>query len=265
MNRIDTKMQSSYKSWLESQGYTLGSISSRISNGRRVEEYYGDLDFHYTKDRLADLLRTLSYSTQDERHSRPNPTRIPIVGNIRNNLASYKAAVGLYGRFAACGWDEGAATAFSASLTAYPDMDPTKRPDQSGTHNVFISVSSKDKPTGNALCAVLERNGISCWMASRDIPPGTDWGEAIVQAIKKSAALVLIFSSFANTSRHVKREVERAADSEIPIIPFRIEDVKPSGTLEYFLSTPHWLDAFTPPLEKHAQILTDTIKRLRGT
>jgi hypothetical protein len=56
--------------------------------------------------------------------------------------------------------------------------------------------------------------------------------------------------------------VERAVNREISIIPFRIEDVLPSEALEYFISTTQWIDAFTPPLEKHVGYLVQNLKEL---
>ena len=56
--------------------------------------------------------------------------------------------------------------------------------------------------------------------------------------------------------------MERAVSKGIPIIPLRIEDVPPSKSLEYFLSAPHWLDALTPPLEKHLRFLAETVSLL---
>jgi len=129
-------------------------------------------------------------------------------------------------------------------------------------HDVFISYSSKDKPTADATCAVLEQRGIRCWMAPRDITPGADWGESIVEAIHSSGALVLLFSQNANLSPQIKREVERAVNKGLPVIPLRIENVMPAKSLEYFLSTPHWLDAFTPPLEQHLNYLADVIRHI---
>jgi hypothetical protein len=61
----------------------------------------------------------------------------------------------------------------------------------------------------------------------------------------------LVFSAHCNASPQVRREVERAVHRQIPILPFRIEEVLPARSLEYFLSTPHWLDAFPPPREPH--------------
>jgi tetratricopeptide (TPR) repeat protein len=129
-------------------------------------------------------------------------------------------------------------------------------------HDVFISYAHQDRTVANAVCATLEANGIRCWIAPRDILPGSDWGEAIIDAIQEAKALVLIFSSNSNDSDQIKREVERTVHQGIAVIPFRIEDVLPNKTLEYFISTQHWLDALTPPLEDHMAHLAETIKVL---
>jgi tetratricopeptide (TPR) repeat protein len=129
-------------------------------------------------------------------------------------------------------------------------------------HDVFISYSNKDKLTADAVCAALEANGIRCWVAPRDILPGSDWGEAIIDAIHACRAMLLIFSSNSNASSQIKREVERSVNAGIPVVPFRIEDVMPSKTLEYFISTQHWLDALTPPMEQHLHYLVNTMRAI---
>jgi biotin transporter BioY len=127
-------------------------------------------------------------------------------------------------------------------------------------HDVFVSYSSDDKPTADAVCATLENNGIRCWIAPRDILPGVDWGGAIIEAINASRLMVLVYSAKANESQQIKREVERAVNRGLPVIPFRIEDVPMSTTLEFFMSMPHWLDALTPPLQVHLDRLAQTTK-----
>jgi hypothetical protein len=129
-------------------------------------------------------------------------------------------------------------------------------------HDVFISYSAKDKATADGVCATLEAKGIRCWIAPRDMLPGIDWGEAIIEAIKASRVMILVFSSNANDSQHIKREVEWAVSKEIPIIPLRIEKVDPSCSLEYFIGPVHWVDALTPPLENHLQNLAETVRLL---
>src|SRR5208337_1334394 len=91
---------------------------------------------------------------------------------------------------------------------------------------------------------------------------GTDWGESLVEAIEEAGTMVLVFSGHANTSPQIRREIERAVDKGIPVIPVRIEDVQPNRSLQYFIGPQHWLDAWTPPLEQHLHRLTETIKAL---
>ena len=118
-------------------------------------------------------------------------------------------------------------------------------------HDVFISHCNQDKPYADAICAKLEEAGIRCWIAPRDIIPGKEWGEEIIRGISESRVMVVVFSSTTNASKHVAREVERAIHKGCAIVPFRIEEAEPKGAMEYYLSSPHWLDAWTPPLEQH--------------
>lgn len=128
--------------------------------------------------------------------------------------------------------------------------------------DVFISHSSKDKQVADQACATLERSGVRCWIAPRDIRPGDEYGAAIVHAIDRCRAMVLIFSSNANASRQIPREVERAVALGVPILPIRIEDVVPKDSLAYFVDSVHWLDAIAPPLEDHLQRLADSATKL---
>ncbi len=131
-------------------------------------------------------------------------------------------------------------------------------------HDVFVSHSSKDKLTADAVCAVLESHGIRCWVAPRDILPGREWGASIIEAIKGAKVMVLIFSAHANSSPQINKEVERAVNKGIPVIPMRIENVVPTDSLEYFLSSNHWLDAYSQPLESHLQHLAEIVRQIIG-
>jgi TIR domain len=128
--------------------------------------------------------------------------------------------------------------------------------------DVFISYASKDKIVADAVCARLEAAGIRCWIAPRDIVPGTSYGEAIIDAIHGAKVMVLVFSSSANASGHIPKEVERAVSNGVAILPFRIEDVAPGKSLDYFIGSVHWLDAMTPPMEKHLDNLAATVHKL---
>jgi hypothetical protein len=128
--------------------------------------------------------------------------------------------------------------------------------------DVFVSYASKDKIVADAVCARLEAVGIRCWIAPRDIVAGRSYGEAIIEAIHDAKVMVLVFSSSANASGHIPKEVERAVSKGVPILPFRIEDVAPGKSLDYFIGSVHWLDAMTPPMEKHLDDLAATVHKL---
>jgi hypothetical protein len=137
-------------------------------------------------------------------------------------------------------------------------MDSDQRP----THDVFVSYSSKDKTWADMACAVLERHGIRCWIAPRDITHGDEWAAAIIRGISGSRMMVVIFSGHANASPQVRREVERAVNRGMPILPTRIEKVLPEGAMELALSSQHWLDVFEPPVEEKLELLARSVKAL---
>jgi hypothetical protein len=126
--------------------------------------------------------------------------------------------------------------------------------------DVFISYPHQDKAVADAACAKLEAEGVRCWIAPRDIAPSATWAASIVDAIDKCRVVVLIFSAHTNQSKQVHREVQQAFDGEKPVIPFRIEDVKPEQALRYYMGSVHWLDALTPPLEQHLNQLVIAVR-----
>jgi len=128
--------------------------------------------------------------------------------------------------------------------------------------HAFVSYSQPDRECAHAIVAHLEAEGVKCWIAPRDISPSSDWAAEIIDAISDAQVMILVFSSSSNQSPQVRREVERAVHKQVSILPFRIEDVVPSKSLEFFLSSQHWLDAFPPPLEPHYRRLCGHLKSL---
>jgi hypothetical protein len=127
---------------------------------------------------------------------------------------------------------------------------------------VFLSHASEDRAIAEQVCAEIESRGVKCWMAPRDIPAGTDYAASIIRALNACRAMVLLFSPKSNGSAHVVREVERAANHGAPIVPFRLADVAPSDSLEYFLSSQQWLNAFPGPIGPRIAALADAVANL---
>jgi TIR domain len=134
----------------------------------------------------------------------------------------------------------------------------------SAKHRVFISYSSRDKGIADAVCEALESQGIRCWIAPRDIPGGARWNVGVLEAIQVAQAVVLVLTANSNASGMVWRELERAASNDVPIIPFRVEDVQPSKDLQFFLSGHQWLDAFAQPLDQYLGTLLQSVRQLTG-
>jgi len=127
-------------------------------------------------------------------------------------------------------------------------------------HDVFISYTIADKAAADAVCHRLEEAGIRCWIAPRDVGFG-DWGATIVEAIGEAKLFVMILSGAANSSPNVLDEVVTALDAGAIVIPFRIEDIRPTGALRLRLSRLNWLDALSPPLDQHIDNLIEIAKR----
>jgi TolB-like protein/Tfp pilus assembly protein PilF len=108
--------------------------------------------------------------------------------------------------------------------------------------DVYVSYASADAAVAKSIVEILEQHGLRCWMAPRDVKPGTVYAEAIVRAINEAKALVLLLSANAMASTHVGREVERAASKRKQIVAFRVDATPLSEELEYFLSNSQWID-----------------------
>ncbi len=131
-----------------------------------------------------------------------------------------------------------------------------------GTAKVFISYASQDVAIANSVVDALERGGIPCWIAPRDVVPGEFYADAIVRAIDLARATVLVLSQQSVASLHVMREVERASSKRRRVISFRTDRAPLPAALEYFLNTSHWLDASTTGVDASLSKLVDAVGRV---
>lgn len=132
------------------------------------------------------------------------------------------------------------------------------------SHDVFVSYSSQDKAVADAVVSALENGGLRCWVAPRDVKPGADWGDSITEAISACKLVILVFSGHSNQSKHVRDEVYYAISEERLILPFRIENLDPTGSMRLHLSSRHWLDAFQPSWQAHLNRLVGSAAESLG-
>jgi len=143
-----------------------------------------------------------------------------------------------------------------------PEPEPGNVPSET-THgfkkHTFISHSSRDHEYAARVCEILERYGLNCWIAPRDIAPGAPYDEEIMSGIECSKTFILLLSAASNESPHVKRELTCALRAGHDVYPIRIEDIQPGTKLEYLLGGIHWVDAWTAPIETHLHRLARLI------
>jgi TIR domain len=126
--------------------------------------------------------------------------------------------------------------------------------------HIFICFSSKDEAVAREVVDVLESEGLKCWISVRDVPPGHNYQETIVQALEGATGVVFLFSEHSNKSGEIKKELSIGASIDIPVFPLRLSPITPTGALRYELAIRQWIDLF--PHRRHALMkLVETIRR----
>lgn len=125
---------------------------------------------------------------------------------------------------------------------------------------VFISYSTKDQLQAEAVRNVIEQNGITCWMAPRDIPGGSNYTREIPIAIRGCQAFVLMLSQNAQNSHWVLKELDSAVNAGKVILPFQLEDITLTDEFNFLLTGAQRYDAY----QKKAEALQNLVKRIKA-
>ena len=130
-------------------------------------------------------------------------------------------------------------------------------------YDVFISYSTCDQKVADDICDYLEKNGIKCFIASRDIPAGEVFADCIVNALEESMMMVVVCSDNCNRSKQVSRELELASEDGKLMLPFRIDNAPLKGAKKYYLKNRNCINAFPKP-EEHFEFLCQNVRTLLG-
>lgn len=110
--------------------------------------------------------------------------------------------------------------------------------------DVFISHSSKDKEIAEKVLNFFEGRGLNCWIAPRDIVPGTEWAAAINAAITASKVFLIIYTVNSAESSQVSREISLAETKPgVFVVPYKTDDTPLVGSFEYYLVGSHFISA----------------------
>lgn len=102
-------------------------------------------------------------------------------------------------------------------------------------HKVFVSYSSREADRANEIVEQLEKAGIPCWIAPRDIAVGSNYTKDIPKAIRECTHFLLALSANAEASKWVNKELTRAINQEKCLIPLMIENFTISEGFEFLL------------------------------
>jgi len=129
------------------------------------------------------------------------------------------------------------------------------------SRDVFISYASPDAAVAEVMVETLERHGITCWIAPRDVTPGSLYADEIVAAINDAKVVVLVLSQHSVASPHVGKEIERASSKRRRIIALHVGSSSLTRAFEYFLSESQWIDVRTGALDATAAKLVAAVRR----
>lgn len=105
----------------------------------------------------------------------------------------------------------------------------------------------------------LERAGLSCFIAPRDIEGGKPYGLCLIENIKECKIMVVIASANINGSEHIMNEIDIAVDNDKPIIPFFIEDFDMKDEMRYYLGRKQRIIATSGNIEEYYDNLLSAI------
>lgn len=125
---------------------------------------------------------------------------------------------------------------------------------------IFISYSTVDITSAETVRDILEQNGLSCWMAPRDIPGGSNYTKEIPIAIRNCKVFVLILSNSSQSSQWVLKELDSAVNAGKVILPFMLEDCILNDEFNFLLTGTQRYSAY----QKKAEALETLIGRIRG-
>lgn len=108
--------------------------------------------------------------------------------------------------------------------------------------DVFVSYSRKDSSIAEFLCQTLDSINVSYWIDRNGVFSGDNYKERIVDAILSCRIFLFISSKNSNVSKHTAREVGIAFQSDIPVLPVKIDDANYAKSIYYDLVFIDWID-----------------------
>ena len=148
-------------------------------------------------------------------------------------------------------------------LNLQQEKNPNRVENARMAYDVFVSHSSQDREDADNFVKELELRGISCWIAPRDIPYGSDFPDAIVEGLDSCLGFIVLVSRNSMNADFVKSEINLARTKRKRIFPVKLVDIEISGGLSLFTSLSQSIALFDNT-ENQIDSLVTTIESLRN-
>lgn len=107
-------------------------------------------------------------------------------------------------------------------------------------YDVMVSYAREDRELASILCNQLVAEGVQARIAPRARIMNERYIAEVSEMIKSVKIAVVLISAYSTSSGQVTRELELAVKNQLEILPVRLDDTKPSGSLGYYLSGKRW-------------------------
>jgi hypothetical protein len=122
--------------------------------------------------------------------------------------------------------------------------------------SIFVSYARANALIVAPVCEEVKKSGRKVWMDKDGVRAGEGWAGEIVRAIKGAQDVMVMCSTAAFESDHVKREIYLADRYKKRLLPVFIEEAQPPEDFEYFFAGVQWLKLHeTPEAERPALLL----------
>jgi TIR domain len=121
--------------------------------------------------------------------------------------------------------------------------------------HIFVSYSRVDDEAVDQIVARLEQDGFIVWIDREEIKAGELWQEAIVQAVDKAYAFVLMLSPGSAISDNVRKEVDLAESAKKELVPVLLAPVEVPANLRYQLAGLQEIEYYRDPEAKYSELV----------
>jgi len=131
--------------------------------------------------------------------------------------------------------------------------------------DIFICFSSKDTDIAEAALKFLEKDGYSCWIATRNLRPedSVNYWDNIGKAIKNASLVLVISSEAAMLSKDVQHELELAKKNRKKLFEYKIDDAPHTSLFKYIFDGIKWVDGSANPLKDISKLPARVLSEIK--